>query len=257
MRGSFDMKGKMNAHLDEAIRPKRLLSHLAWQWWFALAACIALVIGIISIIPRYESSPEGVIREAVFPRAYAFDDFDAKRTVMDANSLDDAFLRALNGFSYKTASQIMTDSCGYLNYSPLSLYYALAMAASGAKGDTADELLSLLGMSNPTRLSTQSGSLYRRLYTDNQLGKLKLANSLWMDNDIRWKDSYIRNAAKHFYASSFSVDFSKKETGQSMAKWVSDHTNGTLNARYEVAPDQILSLLTTVYFYEEWINKFD
>lgn len=243
--------------VEEAKNTKIKRAFPSWKRWSALAACIALIIGIVYISPYDGSSSETALLDVVFPKAYAFDDVDAKQAVIESNPVDDALLTALNGFSYKTASQIFADRSGNANYSPLSLYYALAMAASGAGGETADEMLSVLGISDQTTLSVQCGNLYRQLYMDNQIGKLKIANSLWMDSDIDWEKDFIKNAAGNFYASSFSVDFSDRKTGKSMSKWISDHTNGTLKPELEIDADQVLSILNTVYFYDEWTNQFD
>ena len=76
------------------------------------------------------------------------------------------------------------------------------MATTGAQGQTEKELLDLLGMYNSKTLSTESGNLYKQLYKDNEIGKLKIANSIWLGMKkwrlIRFKDSFIDNAAKNF-----------------------------------------------------------
>lgn len=244
--------------VEEARRTKLKKSFHYRKKWIAVAACLALVIGFASIFPQFGSKSGGTLLDVVFPKAYAFDDTNAKREIRDNNPVDDAFLDALNSFSYKTAAQILAEkSENNTNYSPLSLYYALAMAASGAEGETADELLSLLGMPNQTALSEQCGNLYRQMYADNKIGKLQISNSLWMDSSIVWKDSFIKNAAENFYAYSFSKDFSDAQTGRLMAEWVSERTNGTLKPEIEIDSEQILSILNTIYFYDEWIDKFD
>ncbi|RUS46527.1 serpin family protein [Cohnella sp. AR92] len=242
--------------VEEARKTKLKPTVRPWKKWTALAACVALAIVMVSILPRGGSPSEGALLDVVLPKAYAYDDFGAKQAAIDVNPVDDAFLKALDEFSYKTASQIVAGQSGNTNYSPLSLYYALAMAASGAEGETADELLSLLGVSDPSTLSKQSGNLYRQLYTDNAIAKLKIANSLWMNKKVSWKNKFIKNAAANFYTSSFSMDFSDKKTGEEMAKWVSEHTDGILKPEIEITQDQILSILNTVYFYDEWVNKF-
>ncbi|NLL01216.1 MAG: serpin family protein, partial [Clostridiales bacterium] len=149
-----------------------------------------------------------------------------------------------------------------INYSPISLYYALSLAASGAEGETKDQLLALLGVSDKEVLSEQCGNLYRRLYKDNEIGKVKIANSLWMDDEFKgkpiiFKDDFVRQAAENFYASSHSVDLASVKTGRDMADWISKNTNGRLTPSLEINPDQILSIINTVYFYDQWINRFD
>lgn len=40
------------------------------------------------------------------------------------------------------------------------------------------------GMENTQVLSEQSGNLYRLRYKDNEIGKLKIANSIWLGNKL-------------------------------------------------------------------------
>lgn len=61
----------------------------------------------------------------------------------------------------KLLSSLLNDNADTnVNYSPLSLYYALAVAASGAEGQTQQELLDLLGVADADTLAEQCGNLY-------------------------------------------------------------------------------------------------
>ncbi len=246
-----------NDLIEEAGRTKLRRKWNTWKRPVMIAACLALFIVTVSIFPRFGRKTEGALLDVKFPQAYAFDDIETKRAIIDSNPVEEGFFEALNEFSYKTSAQILSDSSGNTNYSPLSLYYALAMAATGAKGETAEELLSLLGVPDQAMLSVQCGNLYRWLYTDNKIGQLKIGNSLWMDQSIKWENDFIKNAAENFYAHSFSVDFSDTKTAQSMGKWIADQTHGVLKPEVKVDPEQVLSILNTVYFYDEWIDRFD
>lgn len=202
------------------------------------------------------------IQNVNYPKAFAFDNLKAKREVWEQNPVEESFFEALNEFSYKTSAIVLSESGKNINYSPVSLYFALSLATSGANGDTAAELLELLGVSDTRELNHSCGNLYRLLYRDNIIGKLKIANSVWMDNDmngepILFKDEFVKNAAENFYASSHTVDFADKKTGKAMADWVSLNTNGTLAPAIETSPEQILSILNTIYFYDQWTDRFD
>lgn len=224
--------------------------------WVLLAACVVLLscTGLLLLAGcRDGNIPSGAIREVLYPKAYAFDDFDARIRIGEENPVDDSFMAALNEFSYRTGSLILEGAGENMNYSPLSLYYALSLAASGARGDTEAELLALLGVPDRGFLSEQCGNLYRVLYRDNEIGRLKIANSLWMDDDMNgepvvFKEDFVRQAAENFYAASHSVDFAGDAAGEAMAKWISANTNGTLTPEIKTDPEQILSILNTVYF---------
>lgn len=192
-----------------------------------------------------------------YPEAVGFEDHDVSRKVRKQNPVEDDFLAALTGFSYETSSAILSGAEGNANYSPLSLYFALALAGTGANGETQSQIFDLLGISGADELSAQCGNLYRLLYTDHEITKLKIASSLWMDNNTVFNDSFVQNAAENFYASSYSADFTDETTGKAMGQWVSNNTNGTLSPNFQTDAEQILSIINTVYFYDEWIDRFN
>ncbi len=223
----------------------------------AAAAAAAVAFGIFSFSGRLGKSDYGAVAEVVFPKAIAFDDSDSRFAIREQNPVSDDFLNSVNEFSYSTASALLSESETNSNYSPLSLYYALAMAANGAEGDTLDILLSLLGTDSLEKLNLEAGNLYRRFYSDNNIGGLKVANSMWMDDNYSFKQDFAVRNAENLYASCHIVDFSSEDTAKTISDWINNNTEGTLNAEYSVSPQQVLALINTVYFHDEWVDKFD
>lgn len=208
--------------------------------------------------PADSSSAEKArpILDVVFPKAYAYEDVDARVKTFEDNPVDESFVKSVKNFSYLTASNILNRMDGNSNYSPLSLYYALAVAATGANCKTQDELLSVLGVKNKETLSKECGNLYRRLYIDNESGRVKIANSLWLDKQVEWKQDYVKNVAKNFYASIFSEDFTDGNTASKISNWIAENTNGTLAPEIELMPNEIMTILNTVYFKASWSDEF-
>lgn len=197
-----------------------------------------------------------------YPAGIAFSDFEALRANRKNNPFSDVSRKTIGQFSYSTAAPVLHSLEANVCYSPISLYFALALASSGANGKTREELFALLGASDPEKLSENCGNLYRLLYTDNEVTQLKVANSLWLDNDYRgeaveFKDAFTKNAVAQFYASLFSVDFASESASQAMSQWIADNTNGTLNPSFEPNPEQIMSIINTIYFRDEWVGRFD
>lgn len=220
----------------------------------SLFLAFAMLLCLISCSKAGES---GIINGATMLAEPAY-----QRESRDSNPVKEDSISAINQFSYNTAAQVFkgieTNGC----YSPLSLYFALALAANGADGTTSDELLMLLGSENKTNLTRQCGNLYRILYNDSEISKLKIADSLWLDNEINgqkvtFKDSFLKNAADDLYASVYTVNFSDESAGKAMSKWISQKTNGNIIPKFNVNPDQIMCILNTVYFYDEWKDRFD
>lgn len=198
------------------------------------------------------------------------DDYKAWDELLDKYSCSDEFRQALADFSYRSASEVLAQEEGNGNFSPLSLYYALALAGTGAKAETAQELLDVLGMENQEELALACRNLYRELYyrearqraTYTAYGEgefqsaLKLRNSLWLSDAFAFHQDYQDGAARDFYASLHPVDFTVPETGEIMGEWIARQTNGVLAPALSVDPNTALCIINTLYFYGGWDTRF-
>ncbi len=53
------------------------------------------------------------------------------------------------------------------------------------------------------------------------------------------------------------MDFSDPKTAQAMSKWISEQTNGVLEPEIFFQGNQLLTLLNTIYFKDEWMDRFE
>ena len=199
--------------------------------------------------------------EAVLPDPIPAEDFEAQFAREDDNPVDAEFLMDTIDFSYASASQVLTASLAEegavnANYSPISLYYALALCGSGADGATQDEILALLGTDDPAFAAEQAGHLFQQLYTDDGSTTLVLANSLWLDKGVTFEEAYLETATAQYYASVYNVVLGDAATDEAMAAWVSDQTGGTLAPVIQTNPDDVMVILNTVYFKAPWEEQF-
>jgi serine protease inhibitor len=211
---------------------------------------------------RFSVSAAELVAAPTYPIvSFEGTDKTLQKDIEGAHQISVEMKNAIDIFSYKTAEPILMNAPVNSCYSPLSLYYALALAGTGANGQTRAELLTLLGESDTGLLSKAMGDLYRLLFLDNSVSKLKIANSLWLDHEyqgkpVQYKDAFLKNATEQFYASLFKVDFAKQSAGETMAKWITEQTSGTLKPRFELDPLQLMSILNTIYFKNEWVDQF-
>ena len=168
-----------------------------------------------------------------------------------------AFIESMQKFGAKTSSMVLTESGTNQTYSPISFAYALGVLGSGASGQTARNIAKALETSTMTAASKGLSWFYTTHYDDHEGRILKIANSLWLQEDYPIKEEFAKNAAEQFYASAYSVDFSEQATADAMAKWISEQTSGLLNPTFQANPDQILSIINTLYFEGAWANNFD
>ena len=209
------------------------------------------------IPPRTGGGVEKLVNPA-YPQGAAFGNYDVQQKLQEENPVEEEFIKAVGAFAYQSASQFLADGENG-NYSPVSLYLALAVAGSGAEGVTKEEILQTLnaGKKDMDYVSQQSGNLFRLLFADNEVEKLKIANSLWLENTVSWKDGFLQDAKTNGMASVYRVDFQSQDTAKAMGEWVAENTNGLIQPQIQPEENQILSILNTVYLKAEWVDRFD
>jgi len=230
----------------------------------AVTAALAVVFAAVYLLTNTVAvNVAGAIATPTYPKKYSFNDYDAdSKQRMENQGIDKTFLSNLTKFSYQSASVILAKDDKKSNslYSPVSLYMAMAMLTESAKGQTQSEILSALSMNSMDLVSKQTGKLFRSLYYDNEIGKLSLANSVWLNKNITFNKSFLQKLATNYYAQSFSADFGNENTAKQIAKWVQQNTGGKLGGNpqdFATNPQQVMTLLNTVYFYDQWVDKFD
>ena len=222
----------------------------------AVAAAVAFIVGIFSFLPR-RGEKAMALTEPEYPKMIDEEDIDGQMERFEANPIEPEFIDGVKEFSYETASEVLGDSKANQNFSPLSLYYALAISANGAEGETQKELFELLNVDNAEYLLKQAGNMYRMTYNVNDLGSLKIANSLWIQEGFNCKQDFLDGASKDLYSSVYAVDFQSDSASKQMSKWIEDNTNGSLTPEISVSPDKLLSIINTIYFKDQWVDRFD
>ena len=182
---------------------------------------------------------------------------DEEQSYFCIEATNPAFIESMQKFGAKTSSMVLTESGTNQTYSPISFAYALGVLGSGASGQTARNIAKALETSTMTAASKGLSWFYTTHYDDHEGSVLKIANSLWLQEDYPIKEEFAKKAAEQFYASAYSVDFSEQATADAMAKWISEQTSGLLNPTFQANPDQILSIINTLYFEGAWANNFD
>lgn len=236
------------------------------------AVCIVGTLALTSCAPSpeqtttpNENSPENPYAVALpqIPAKLDQDNAEAWLKTLDKNALDTEFLDSLSRFSYTTAaaalgtSEALTSSdAGNSAYSPLSLYYAFALAAQGAAGQTATEMNTLLGARDFATVAQNSGNLFRVMASD-PYSTIALANSVWMSDADTFKQDFVTTATDQFYATPFSVKFGTTEADTAVANWIKENTQGTLDPLVETTSDQLVSIINTIYFKDGWSTPFD
>ncbi|XP_046667311.1 leukocyte elastase inhibitor-like isoform X9 [Homalodisca vitripennis] len=134
----------------------------------------------------------------------------------------------------------------------------LALAYTGAKGSTADEVAKVLSL--PEKLdNTYSG--YNALIRILQDPVLKLANRMFVEKTAGVLETFQKNAEKYFLSPAESVDFMKdtENARVHINSWVEDQTNKKITnllAPGILSCDTRLVLVNAIHFKANWSKQF-
>ncbi len=205
---------------------------------------------------RAELSGSALV-EACVPEAVGFDDFDNRFAIREEYPVDETLIESIRDFTCKTVAAI-EENDDNLIYSPLSLYYALGILASGSTGQAEAELTALLGCEKAD-LAAKAEALYRNIFEDNEIGKTQISNSIWVDRNkgVSFKNDWLDKTSSSFFASVYDVDFTDPATGDLMGQWISDTTGKKLEYEFDPDPAKVMSIINSVYLSDQWTDKFD
>jgi len=151
--------------------------------------------------------------------------------------------------------------------SPFSLAETLLMLELGAKGSTAAQIGSALGLSNVSSAlqardwSAMSADLQHAGNKTDQVA-LEDADSLWTQTGLDVMPGYLASLKQTFNAGLWQVDFTQSpdQTVRAINAWASLHTNGhipQLVSPSDIDQKTVLALLNAVYFTGPWRIPLD
>lgn len=155
--------------------------------------------------------------------------------------------------------------------SPLSLNFALGLAAEGASGKTAEELYSYLGNSDYGNFAREymeyADSLTREadteyeLFEGNYSFQYNIANSIWTDQSRKLTEEYRQAAQDLFHAEVDSLDFRGKpaQSVKRINSWCEEKTKGLIPEILSedcISEDLAAILVNTVYFESPWTDRW-
>ncbi|MFS0727026.1 serpin family protein [Paenibacillus sp. 1P07SE] len=145
--------------------------------------------------------------------------------------------------------------------SPVSIATALAMTVGGANGETRDEMLRMLyleGLSDDQRNKGHKVQLDLLRHSGEE-ARVLIANSLWGNEDVTFKEPFLQTVKSSFDAQLESLDMGSPEAPDTINAWVREHTNERIDGIVEppLDPDTLLYLINAVYLDANWAYPFD
>ncbi len=167
-----------------------------------------------------------------------------------------------NEFALELYSEINKEGEN-LFFSPWSISSASAMVFEGAKGETAQEMQSVLHFpENDLERRSAYARIYNKLNTGSDKYTLKTANALWAQKDYSFLEEFINVNKKYFSAEVTNLDFVNKteESRKTINSWVEEQTNNKIKDLIpagQLDPTARMVLTNAIYFKGTWETQFD
>ena len=229
---------------------------------------LAFLCAVLLLLPGCAGS--SAVTEAVYPVMRAYTD------QMDSGSIEyklwreereklravqyDGYEEGMETFVRKTASAVLGDAeNGNRIYSPLNLYFTLAVLAEITGGNSRAQILDAMDVENTDVLRRKIPALWTANYCTDGTKNSVFANSLWLNRSVNFREDTLALLAETYYASSYSGNMGSDSFGQEYRDWLNEQTGGLLADSAEnsgFAEDSLLALASTVYYSAKWQHEF-
>lgn len=193
------------------------------------------------------------------------DGFDAVYEAWQADRLkqlrqQDGYEEALEKYLRAAIPQFLAGNVGEnKTCSPLNIYMALAMLAEISDGSSREQILNFLGAEDIHALRAEAAALWNANYCDDGALTSIMADSLWLNENIGFKQDTTDALAKHYYASSFRGKMGSDDFNKALMDWINSQTGGLLGEQaksLKTDPETVLALASTIYFRDKWESEF-
>lgn len=172
--------------------------------------------------------------------------------------LSDELYQTFMDFNLNTLEKVGTEE-NFL-YSPLSLYYSLAILYAFSSDVAEEELNTLLGMTKEDILA-QIQTLTNQLPKTDEYTDFFLANTVYYDNTESVYVSDIMEEYQSVYPYELDeVDFPSGEAGRRLAEKITEGTDGFLTlteSDFDYLRDFSFLINNTIYYRGSWALPFD
>ncbi|XDV39599.1 hypothetical protein PO909_008816 [Leuciscus waleckii] len=161
------------------------------------------------------------------------------------------------------------NASGNVFYSPVSISSALAMVSLGERGNTADQMIKVLGFNNPPvtgqKPEDQIHSSFNKFMSElNKPGVpyvLSLANRLYGEQSYQFVEKFLNDAKSYYEAGLEKVDFNNQSEAArvNINQWVETKTQEKIK---DLVPQGVIDemtkliLVNAIYFKGNWEKKF-
>ena len=165
-------------------------------------------------------------------------------------------------FAFSLFDKVNELETGQSNWivSPLSASIALSMTANGTAGNSQTQIKDALGFSRfqMDEVNSYYNYLCNELIAVDNSTKFNIANSVWLDNDFRYYDSFVKTNQEMYDAEVATLDLSNESSLKKINDWSAKKTENLIPVIInELADGMDCCLLNSLYFRAEWDAWFN
>ena len=148
-------------------------------------------------------------------------------------------------------------------WSPINSYIALAALSEITAGNSRQQILDALNVSDLETLRTQVGAVWEEIYYnyEEEFNEVSLlANSLWLNEGLNYNRQTMEDIAHYHYASVYQTDLASESASRALRTWLDNNTGGLLSDKVGSAsfpPEAVLTLASTVFLQSKWVDEFN
>jgi len=161
-----------------------------------------------------------------------------------------------NSLAFKLFSEISKSKGDNTFFSPYSLNMALGLLYNGSSGNTRNEIVKLLDLSNfsETEINEYYQKMSQVLLKIDPLTNISIANSIWYRNNISVRSAFIETCKNYFDANVQALDFSSSNAANIINNWCADKTKNKITqiVTNPVPDDMMMYLINALYFKSKW-----
>jgi len=261
---------RVPAELKERVTAERSRPALSHPRYVAVTAALLVLVFLVGTVLWPGGGLKSyAIAEAEYPKMAQYPGggmfsmlrYDAWREDKNALRQEAGYADALDGFFAESIPLFLQGEAGENKvYSPVNVFMALAMLSEVTGGDTRQQLLDAIGVTDLQQLHVLANQVWRSNYSDDGAVTSILANSFWLADDFPYREEALQSLASNYYASSYQGKMGSKGYNKALQNWLNEQTSGLLQeqvSQVEMDPLTVLTLASTVYFRAKWGAEFN
>ena len=213
-----------------------------------------------AVYPSIPPYPEAVPGKD-FDQSQWNKDYDRWAAAIAAQKRDPAYKAGLEGFWNVVIQTWLTASPGENKViSPVNIYLSLGILGQITGGTTQAQILSRLGEDMPEHLRFRMHDLCSAQYLGEGPATQILANSLWLNESLPYRQELLEDLAYCAMTSSFLGTPGSVQMDEAFQDWINTQTGGLLADSVKdlhLSPNLAVALASTVRYQAKWSDAFD